>query len=63
MEHPKGRIREFFYMAMRGDETIDDRPKLFQKQREAVEVQMRQLEQTLEVIHLGLESFALFGAG
>lgn len=43
-------IRQFIHMAMQGDETIDDRLQLFLKQRENVQKQMEQLQQTLDVI-------------
>ena len=43
-------IRDFLQMAMQGDETIDARLQLFLKQREAVEKQLQQLKETLEVL-------------
>lgn len=44
-------IRSFIYMAMQGDETIEDRLQLFLKQREHVQKQMEQLQQTMDVIN------------
>lgn len=43
-------IKAFLQMAMEGDETIEDRLQLFIKQRESVEQQIRQLQETLNVI-------------
>ena len=44
-------IRSFIHMALQGDETIDDRLQLFLKQREIVQKQMEQLQQTMDVIN------------
>lgn len=44
-------IKAFIHMAMQGDETIDDRLQLFIKQRELVQKQMAQLQQTMDVIN------------
>lgn len=43
-------IRDFIHMAMEGDETIDDRLHLFLKQREKVQKQMKQLQETMDLI-------------
>ena len=44
-------IRDFIHMAMEGDETIDDRLHLFLKQREKVQKQMKQLQETMDLIN------------
>ena len=44
-------IRDFIHMAMEGDETIDDRLHLFLKQREKVQKQMAQLQETMDLIN------------
>ena len=44
-------IKAFIHMAMQGDETIYDRLQLFIKQRELVQKQMAQLQQTMDVIN------------
>lgn len=44
-------IRAFIHMAMQGDETINDRLQLFIKQREIVQKQIDQLQQTMDVIN------------
>lgn len=43
-------IRRYIEMAMRGDETIDQRLQMFIDQRRCLQEQMRQLQQTLEVV-------------
>nr|MDE7389566.1 MerR family transcriptional regulator [Lachnospiraceae bacterium] len=43
-------IKSFIAMAMQGDETIDDRLRLFRKQRDAVNAQIAELEQTLKIV-------------
>ena len=43
-------IKEFIYMAMQGDESIDERLELFKEQRKAVLEQMEELNKTLETI-------------
>lgn len=43
-------IKNFIYMTMKGDETIEDRLNLFKKQREIVEKQMEELKNTLETV-------------
>ncbi len=43
-------IRDFIYMTMKGDETIEDRLNLFNKQREIVEKQISELKDTLETV-------------
>lgn len=43
-------IRSFVQMAMQGDETIRERLALIVKQREAVRLQMAELEKTLEIL-------------
>lgn len=43
-------IKTFLDMVAQGDSTIDARLALFQKQRAAVEAQMRELQNTLDVI-------------
>ena len=44
-------IRAFIHMAMQGDETINERLQLFIKQREIVQKQIDQLQQTMDVIN------------
>ncbi|MBQ8682297.1 MAG: MerR family transcriptional regulator [Selenomonadales bacterium] len=43
-------IREFILMAMQGDETIDARLMLIQKQREIVKKQLADLKETLDTL-------------
>ncbi|MGN0479065.1 MAG: MerR family transcriptional regulator [Hominenteromicrobium sp.] len=43
-------IRRCIELEMQGDETIDERLKLFEEQREAVCAQMEQLQRTLETL-------------
>lgn len=43
-------IKEFIHLAMEGDATIEDRLQLFIKQQEAVKIQIRELQETLEVL-------------
>lgn len=44
-------IRAFIHMAMQGDETINERLQFFIKQREIVQKQIDQLQQTMDVIN------------
>lgn len=44
-------IKSFIDMALKGDETIDDRLQLFQKQREKVLGQMAELQDTLDTLN------------
>lgn len=43
-------IKRFIDMALKGDETIDERLELFLKRRENVKEQMRQLQNTLDIL-------------
>lgn len=43
-------IRTFVLMALRGDETIEPRLALIKKRREAVQNQIRQLQETLDTL-------------
>lgn len=43
-------IKDFLDMAIQGDETIQERLKLFIKQREAVQAQIAELQETLEIL-------------
>jgi DNA-binding transcriptional MerR regulator len=43
-------IKTFVEWAMQGDETIDQRLNMFQEQRKAVEAQIAQLQDTLDVL-------------
>lgn len=43
-------IKKYIDMSLKGDETIDDRLEMFQKQREKVMEQMKELKNTLDVI-------------
>lgn len=43
-------IKEFIIMVQQGDETIDARLALFEKQKKAVEQQMEQLQRTMDII-------------
>ncbi len=43
-------IREFVYMAMQGDETIEPRLELIKAQREAVKRQIAELQDTLDTL-------------
>lgn len=43
-------IRRYIEMAMQGDETIDARLEMFHEQRRRLQEQMRQLQQTLDVV-------------
>lgn len=43
-------IKKYIDMTLKGDETIDERLKMFQKQREKVIKQMRELEKTLDAL-------------
>lgn len=44
-------IKDFIDLAMRGDETIEERLQLFLKQRELVEAQMAELQETLDTLN------------
>ncbi len=44
-------IRKFIYMAMQGDDTIEERLQLFLKQKEAVEKQLAEINETLDIIN------------
>lgn len=44
-------IRAFIHMAMEGDSTIDARLELIQKQQQAVEQQIAQLQETMETLN------------
>lgn len=44
-------IREFIFLVMKGDESIDARLELFMKRKEEVEKQMVQLRETLDTIN------------
>lgn len=44
-------IREFIYLVMEGDSSIDARLDLFLKRKEEVEKQIAQLKKTLDTIH------------
>lgn len=44
-------IRKYIDMTLKGDETIDERLTMFQKQREKVIRQMNELSQTLDTIN------------
>lgn len=44
-------IREFIHMVMKGDNTIDERLELFQKRKDEVEKQMRELQETLDIVN------------
>lgn len=44
-------IKSFVEMIQLGDESIDDRLELFQKQRESVEKQLEALQTTLDVVN------------
>ena len=43
-------IRTYIDMAMRGDETIEHRLKMIEKQRQAVRAQMAELQKTLDTL-------------
>ena len=43
-------IRTYIDMAMRGDETIEQRLKMIEKQRQAVRAQMSELQKTLDTL-------------
>ena len=43
-------IRTYIDMAMRGDETIEQRLKMIKKQRQAVRAQMAELQKTLDTL-------------
>ena len=43
-------IRTYIDMAMRGDETIEQRLKMIEKQRQAVRAQMAELQKTLDTL-------------
>ncbi|MEI3204021.1 MAG: MerR family DNA-binding protein [Lachnospiraceae bacterium] len=44
-------IREYINLAMQGDETIDERLALFEKQRKNLEAQMEELQHTMDVLN------------
>lgn len=44
-------IKDFIYMAMAGDETIDERLELFKKQKAVIESQMAELQETLDTLN------------
>lgn len=44
-------IKDFIYMAMAGDETIDERLELFKKQKSVIEMQMAELQETLNTLN------------
>lgn len=43
-------IKEYIFMAMRGDETIEERQNIFLKQRELLKEKISDLQETLEVV-------------
>lgn len=43
-------IKDYIFMAMRGDETIEERLQLFLKQREFLKQKISELQETLEVV-------------
>lgn len=43
-------IKSYIDMSLKGDETIDKRLEMFQKQRKTVEKQMKELQNTLDTI-------------
>ena len=47
---PPKDIRTYIDMAMRGDETIEQRLKMIEKQRQAVRAQMAELQKTLDTL-------------
>ncbi len=44
------KIRRYIEMAMKGDETIDERLQMFIDQREQIQSQIAELQQTLDVV-------------
>ena len=44
-------IREYINLAMQGDDTIDERLALFEKQRKNLEAQMAELQHTMDVLN------------
>ncbi|MDO5387901.1 MAG: MerR family transcriptional regulator [Clostridia bacterium] len=44
-------IKNYIYMAMEGDKTIDERLSLFQKQKKAIEDQISELQETLNIVN------------
>ena len=44
-------IREYINLAMQGDDTIDERLALFEKQRKNLEAQMAELQHTIDVLN------------
>lgn len=44
-------IKEFIYMVLKGDETIDERLELIKKQRDNVEKQLSELKETLDILN------------
>lgn len=47
---PLKSIRKYIEYAIQGDETLDQRLELFQKQREVLQAQMEDLRQTMETL-------------
>lgn len=43
-------IREYINLALQGDETIEQRLELFYKQREILQAQMAELQETLDTL-------------
>lgn len=43
-------IKDYIYMAIRGDETIDERLHLFLEQKEIVKQKISELQKTLEIV-------------
>lgn len=43
-------IKDYIYMALEGDQSIEDRLALFEKQRERVKQQMAELQETLDMV-------------
>lgn len=48
---PLKNIKDFIYMAMEGDETIDERLELFKKQKKVIENQIAELQDTLNTLN------------
>lgn len=43
-------IKRYIQMAMQGDETVDERLKMFEDQRRKLQAQMEELQQTLDIV-------------
>lgn len=43
-------IRHYIELAMEGDDTVDDRLQMFAEQREKLMAQMKELQQTLDIV-------------